>query len=238
LISALSLPLRGRGLSWAVSSGAPLDATTAHKIDERLGWRLVEFYGSTESGGISFNPDKLNHSGSVGHQMPHIEVKGLSGAEQAGVLEVRGPTVSDWAYEGGGRIRLTGQAGWYPTNDAGYIDGDGRLYLLGRTVRLIKVAGKRVSLDSIEAALLSMPGVMDAAVSARVDRIHGEVPVAEVVPTPDSGLSLEALLQECQRRLPPHKRPREIRLRERIQRRRISKGPVTENAMAQASEEQ
>ena len=227
VISALSLPVRGTGLSWAVSSGAPLEGATAAKIGARLGWPLVEFYGSTESGGISFNPDKLTHGDSVGHPMPHIEVRGLTRGQQPGVLEVRGPTVSEWACEGARRIHLTDGDGWYATNDTGHIDGDGRLHLLGRTGRLIKVAGKRVSLDSIEAALLAIPGVMDAAVSARLDRVHGEVAIADVVPAPGSGLSLERLMGDCQRRLPPHQRPREVRLCDGIQRRRNSKGPIT-----------
>jgi acyl-coenzyme A synthetase/AMP-(fatty) acid ligase len=218
--------LRRDDLSWAVSSGAPLDATTAARIYKRLGWRVVEFYGSTESGGISFNPDKQSHGDSVGQAMPHIQIRGLPRHQGVGVLEVRGPTVSDWAHEGTGKIRLTDAEGWYATNDTGSLDSRGRLRLTGRVGRLIKVAGKRVSLDGIEAALLSLPGVMDATVSARYDRLHGEVPVADVVPAPGSGLSSEGLLRNCKLLLPAHQRPRQIRLCRLIKRRRVSKAPL------------
>ena len=71
----------------------------------------------------------------------------------------------------------------YPTNDAGYIDGDGRLYLLGRTVRLIKVAGKRVSLDSIEAALLS---TMDGFANETDPQVLGIQPVRVDIVTNDA----------------------------------------------------
>ncbi len=237
VLAGLPAPLVPGNLTWAVSSGAPLDDATALRIGERLGWPLVEFYGSTESGGISFNPDKLSYSSSVGHPMPHIEVRGPTGSGGSGVLEVRGPTVSDWAYEGSDEVRLTDDRGWYRTNDTGHIDSDGRLYLQGRLDRLIKVAGRRVSLDSIEAALLALPGVVDAAVGVRIDRIHGEVPVADVVFTPGSDWSVETLMQACRNSLPPHKRPRQIVLCRRIDRKRVGKAAVAIAALTSSPEE-
>ncbi len=48
--------------------------------------------------------------------------------------------------------------GYYKTGDAGYIDEDGYLYVMGRTDDIINVAGHRLSTGGMEEVLVQAPG--------------------------------------------------------------------------------
>ncbi|MCI4330968.1 MAG: acetate--CoA ligase [Thermoplasmata archaeon] len=71
--------------------------------------------------------------------------------------------------------------GSYYPGDYAYRDSDGYFWFLGRADEVLKVAGHRLGTIEIEDALLSYPGVAEAAVCGRADELRGEVPVAFVV---------------------------------------------------------
>ena len=71
--------------------------------------------------------------------------------------------------------------GHYYPGDYAVRDGEGYFFLLGRADEVLKVAGHRLGTIEIEGALLSVPGVAEAAVCGLPDEIRGEVPVAFVV---------------------------------------------------------
>ena len=48
--------------------------------------------------------------------------------------------------------------GYYKTADAGYIDEDGYVYVMGRTDDIINVAGHRLSTGGMEEVLSGAPG--------------------------------------------------------------------------------
>ena len=48
--------------------------------------------------------------------------------------------------------------GYYKTADAGFIDEDGYLFIMGRTDDIINVAGHRLSTGGMEEVLASHPG--------------------------------------------------------------------------------
>jgi acetyl-CoA synthetase len=79
--------------------------------------------------------------------------------------------------------------GLYYTGDFGIRDEDGYLWFLGRADEVLKVSGHRLGTIEIEHALLSHPGVAEAAVCGRADATRGEVPVAFVVLKPGLGSS-------------------------------------------------
>lgn len=231
VLSSLPDPPPCRSLVWAVSSGAPLEAATVAKLTEHLGFRLIEFYGSTETGAMAYNPDKVRHPQAVGQIMPHVELRVEPDprwhAAGAGRLYVRGPTVSASAYSASEPLSLTDADGWYGTGDVGYQDTDSRLYLVGRSSRIIKVDGRRVALDEIEAVILTIPGVVDVAATSQPDPIHGEIPTVEIA-TGDAGtLRAEDIQAACRQLLPPYKRPRSIRVVKEIARRRVGKAPLS-----------
>jgi propionyl-CoA synthetase len=71
--------------------------------------------------------------------------------------------------------------GYYDTSDAGIIDSDGYITVLGRTDDIINVAGHRLSTGGMEAVLSAHPDVAECAVIGIRDTLKGEVPCGFVV---------------------------------------------------------
>ncbi len=71
--------------------------------------------------------------------------------------------------------------GHYDTSDAGVIDADGYVTVLGRTDDIINVAGHRLSTGGMEAVLAGHPDVAECAVIGIRDALKGEVPCGFVV---------------------------------------------------------
>jgi propionyl-CoA synthetase len=71
--------------------------------------------------------------------------------------------------------------GFYNTSDAGFIDEDGYLFIMGRTDDIINVAGHRLSTGGMEEVLASHPAVAECAVIGVKDSLKGEAPCGFVV---------------------------------------------------------
>jgi propionyl-CoA synthetase len=71
--------------------------------------------------------------------------------------------------------------GYYKTADAGYVDEDGYVYIMGRTDDIINVAGHRLSTGGMEEVLASHPDVAECAVIGLKDELKGEVPCGFIV---------------------------------------------------------
>ena len=157
-------------------------------------------------------PRSAARLGSVGRPLPSIEleVRDLDGVVlpvgEKGEIFVRGDQI---AGEYLGRSVLTDD-GWFPTNDAGYLDDDGYLFLDGRLDDVIVRGAENLSPGEIEDVLVAHPAVAEAAVFGMPDTEWGEKVVAAVVlhPADDVG---EAELQEWVRsRLRSTKTPARI----------------------------
>jgi len=71
--------------------------------------------------------------------------------------------------------------GYYKTADAGFMDEDGYVFVMGRTDDIINVAGHRLSTGGMEEILASHPDVAECAVLGIKDAIKGEVPCGFLV---------------------------------------------------------
>jgi propionyl-CoA synthetase len=71
--------------------------------------------------------------------------------------------------------------GYYKTADAGYVDEDGYVYIMGRTDDIINVAGHRLSTGGMEEVLAAHPDVAECAVIGVKDELKGEVPCGFIV---------------------------------------------------------
>ena len=71
--------------------------------------------------------------------------------------------------------------GYYNTSDAGFIDEDGYVFIMGRTDDIINVAGHRLSTGGMEEVLASHPAVAECAVVGIHDPLKGEQPCGFVV---------------------------------------------------------
>jgi len=71
--------------------------------------------------------------------------------------------------------------GWYRTGDAGVIDPNGDVSVMGRTDDVINVAGHRLSTGQMEEVLASHIDVAECAVVGARDQLKGQTPIGLVV---------------------------------------------------------
>ena len=152
--------------------------------------------------------------GSVGRPLPvlEVEIRGDDGRArppgEAGEIWVRGEQV---AGEYLGRGPSLTDDGWFRTNDGGWLDEDGFLFVSGRLDDVIVRGGENLSPGEIEDVLVQHPDVAEAAVVGVPDEEWGEVPAAAVVLVPGAA-ARPADLQEWVR-----SRLRSTRVPERIE---------------------
>jgi propionyl-CoA synthetase len=179
-------------------AGERCDPPTATWIQELLAKPVIDNWWQTETGwpitarfrGLGLTPFK---PGSGGRPCPGYDVHALDdGGELVargviGNLSIKlplppgcGPTL--WENEEGYRnAYLTAFPGWYRTGDAGMVDEDGDIWVMGRTDDVINVAGHRLSTGVMEEVLAGHPDVAECAVIARADAVKGEIPFGLVV---------------------------------------------------------
>jgi len=144
---------------------------------------------------------------------------------EAGELYVRGPAVTYgyWAAQEKtqkmcvpNRFEQNFEEKMYRTGDLVTMAEDGNFYFQGRRDSMIKSRGYRIELGEIESALLSHPGVREAAVLAVPDEIVGNRLRAVVsLLVPDSLKALD-LQQHCATRVPKYMIPEFIELCEEL----------------------
>ena len=175
---------------------------------------VVTTWGMTETGsGVVYD----------GRALPGVEL-----AIVEGELVLRSPTLFS-AYRSSPRPRVTGPDGtsdWFPTGDAATIT-EGRLRVRGRLGYVINSGGEKVWPDDLEAALSSVPGVTDVAVTGLEDPEWGQRVVALVVS--DAPLD-EALRATAAERIGPWAKPREVHYVQKIP--RTANGKIRRDALA------
>jgi acyl-CoA synthetase (AMP-forming)/AMP-acid ligase II len=205
-------------LELLISAGARLESPTIGAFKRAFGLKIHSFYGTSETGGISFDGS------------PDIEEEATLGRALPGVTITLRP--EDGAPADGGRIHVAsdavasgyagGEAGdgafvqcGFLTGDFGRFDARGHLILTGRASSFINVAGRKVQPEEVEQVLRAMPGIEDVRVIGAPDATRGEQIVACIV-SHSPACSPLAIRQFCAARLAPHKIPRSIVRLERI----------------------
>jgi len=132
----------------------------------------------------SDDPAVRRRLGSVGRPLPglEIEIRGPEGevlpAGVHGEVYIRGDQVAgEYTHR-----KVIRDDGWFPTNDGGWLDDEGFLFLEGRLDDVIVRGGENLSPGEIEDVLREHPCVADVAVLGVADVRWGERVAAVIVP--------------------------------------------------------
>lgn len=94
------------------------------------------------------------------------------------------------------------------TNDYGYIDENGFVYIKGRVDDVINIGGLKVSPDEVEAEVIRVPGVADCVCTATKDDITGSALNLLVVMKEKGTLDVSLIKKHLTKRLEQYKIPR------------------------------
>jgi len=175
---------------------------------------LHEGYGSQERiGTVWIRGDEwLMHRGSVGRPDDcrvriYRDDGELAAAGETGEIFLKTPGTGQPTYIGPGPL-LSARDGYLSLGDAGFLDEEGYLHVVGRRAEMINVGGVKVYPAEVEHVLLGHEGVADAAVVHRSHAYLGQAVHALVVPVeenhPPTALDL---IEHCRSRLSTAKVP-------------------------------
>jgi long-chain acyl-CoA synthetase len=207
-----------RTLRLLAHAGAPCpDAVKRRALGTLGAERVWEFYGSTEGQFTACRGDEwLERPGTVGRARPNrrLDVDPDAGAA-AGVRQGRiWCTVPDYARFSYWRDPQRTAQAWRETpdgpaftvGDAGTLDGNGYLYLLGRRDDLVISGGVNVYPAEVERVLGELPGVSEVAVFGVDDDEWGQRVEVAVIGRVAAG----AVLEHARANLPPARRPKRV----------------------------
>jgi o-succinylbenzoate---CoA ligase len=194
------------GFRGILVGGAHLSPEIRERAD-RAGAPVIETYGLTEScGGVVYD----------GLALPGVEMR----INPNGGIELRGPMLMlGYRFDDATTSAAFTGDGWLKPGDAGEIDAEGRLHVVGRIDDLINTGGEKVWPHEVEAALLEHPKVSEVGVGGRLDPEWGQRVVAFVVSVdPAEPPSLDELRAFAAARIARHKVPRELVLVDQLPR--------------------
>ena len=179
-------------------AGERADPDTIQWAERLLKKPVIDHWWQTETGWcIAGNPVGLGQlpvkHGSPTVPMPGYDIRAVDDACKEvprgtmGSLVVKlplPPSCLPTLWQQDGRMTesyLAEFPGYYKTADAGYIDKDGYVFVMGRTDDIINVAGHRLSTGGMEEALSGHQDVAECAVLGIKDALKGEVPCGFIV---------------------------------------------------------
>jgi acyl-CoA synthetase (AMP-forming)/AMP-acid ligase II len=198
--------------------GSPLPERTIRTWQDKK-VAIMQGFGMTETGpGVCMlEPrDGLVKAGSAGraHFFTENQVVDLDGKPVPpgvpGEVIVQGPNVMAGYWNKPEETAKALDGGWYHSGDIAVVDEDGYMYIKDRIKDMYISGGENVYPAEVENALLSVPGVQEAAVIGVPDDKWGETGRAFVVLTPNAQVTSAAMREELKQRLATYKVPRDI----------------------------
>jgi long-chain acyl-CoA synthetase len=204
-----------------IHAAAPCPADIKRAMIEWWGPVIYEFYGSTESGAVTFanSEDALKKPGTVGKISPGAELRfiGDNGRSlpqgEIGEIYSRIAGNPDFTYHNKPEKRAEiEQDGFITSGDVGYIDADGYVFICDRKRDMVISGGVNIYPAEIEAALHAVPGVHDCAVFGIPDDEFGEALMAVVEPQVGVTLDVAAIRAQLKTSLADYKVPKHVEI--------------------------
>jgi acyl-CoA synthetase (AMP-forming)/AMP-acid ligase II len=211
------------------SCSAALPPAVMGRLEACFDAPVLEAYGMTEATHQMASaplPPLARQPGSVG-LASGIEIAVLGEDAQVhpapatGEIVIRGSSVMAGYEDNPTANAAAFVEGWFRTGDAGRLDADGTLWLIGRLKEIINRGGEKVSPLEIDQALLTHPGVAEAAAFAVPHETLGEEVAAAVVLRRGANAGEAELKAHVAAQLSPYKVPRIIAIRDSL-----PKGPT------------
>ncbi len=231
MFSKVRARLGGR-IRIAASGAAPLGKGLADFF-AAIGMPIVEGYGLTEAGVVSFNPLERPKPGSIGVLLPGVEAR----LAEDGELQVRTPCMFQGYYRDDAATRsVLSEDGWFSTGDIAEVDSDGYWYITGRKKELIVSSnGKKIYPARIESLFKMEPLVNQVLLigdkkpyvtalltlnMARVASVHGSEELkdkspAEIITAEPVSKAVREAVSRVNKQLPEFERVRRFKVLER-----------------------
>jgi acyl-CoA synthetase (AMP-forming)/AMP-acid ligase II len=189
-------------------------------LERRFNVVAREGFGMTEVGSAMSMPYEATHmvgSGACGlpsafRECRIVDQTGSDVPQGAmGELIVRGPGVTKGYYRKGEANRSAFFGDWFRTGDLFVQDERGYYTIVGRLKDMIRRSGENIAAREVEAALVAIEGIEDAAALAVPDETRGEEVKAYVVLKPGftkATVRPHHILEELAKVLAPFKLPR------------------------------
>ena len=208
-------------LHHVIHAAAPCPADVKRAMIEWWGPVIYEFYGSTESGAVTFanSEDALKKPGTVGRIAPGAELRfiGEDGRMlpqgEIGEIYSRIAGNPDFTYHNKPEKRAEiDRDGFITSGDVGYIDADGYVFICDRKRDMVISGGVNIYPAEIEAALHAVPGVHDCAVFGIPDEEFGEALMAVVEPQAGVTLDIADIRAQLKTSLADYKVPKHVEI--------------------------
>ena len=202
-----------------IGAAAPRDQVL--EFENRYDLAILDVYGLTETGPITFNRFDQRRAGSMGIPVPWYEVRVLDEHDdevpvgEAGEICIRParPNVMMAGYWNNDTATLKSIRNlWFHTGDHGYQDADGFFFFKARETDSIRRRGENISAWEVERVLALHPELLESAVYAVPSPMGGQEVMAAIVLKPGSTLTPEAVLDFCTDKMPHFAVPRYVRV--------------------------
>lgn len=191
-VPSLYLALADQKANWDIRSlrtgfvgGVPCTPQQFQKIEEGLGMTLIPAYGMSECVSISIaspQDPQEKRATTVGRFYPRTTGRILLADGTPAPVGTEGEI---WVASPSRMLGYYGEPAddspLLATGDLGYLDAEDYLHISGRKKEIIIRNGNNLSARKIEEALLSLPGIREAAVVGLPHETQGEVPWAMAV---------------------------------------------------------
>jgi long-chain acyl-CoA synthetase len=210
-----------------IHAAAPCPPDVKRALIEWWGPVIYEFYGSTESGAVTFanSQDALKKPGTVGRISPGAELRfiGEDGRElpqgEIGEIYSRIAANPDFTYHNKPEMRAEiEREGFITSGDVGYIDADGYVFICDRKRDMVISGGVNIYPAEIESVLHAVPGVHDCAVFGIPDAEFGETLMAVVEPQPGVTLDVAEIRKRLKASLADYKVPKHVEIQQNLPR--------------------
>jgi acyl-CoA synthetase (AMP-forming)/AMP-acid ligase II len=200
-----------------ITGGAPIAPTLIDQFENEFGLQLLQEYGLSEAVCVSScERPGVRRIGSVGKPLPGTEVRILHDDNSSCSVGCIGRVAIATKCHMLGYLQDAGHLGFEPvddtilTEDLGYLDVDGFLFILGRRDDTIIKGGYNILPADVESALLELAGVQSSVAFGVMCDVYGQDLVLAVRPVSNFGLTKAEVSSHLKARGGPMWNPRQV----------------------------